>query len=195
MTAVLQQPHPPRLKKWTKEEYLKLIERGAFDKQRIYLFRGDIIEMAPHGHEHAYGIAVLTRYLTDTFKPPYAVRIQLSFVTPGASVPEPDGAVCSAQDAARRPHPSHADLIVEVAHSSLNEDREKAAEYAAAQVPEYWIIDAERRCVEVFRRPEADRAALLGYSYSETQVLNVGDQIAPTNRPDAAVPIAVFFPS
>ena len=194
MTAVLPQPHPPRLKKWTKEEYLRLIETGALDKQRVYLFRGDIIEMAPHGYEHAYGIAALSRYLFDTYKLPYMVRIQLSLVTPGASVPEPDAAVCSAADAARRPHPAHAELVVEVAHSSLREDRVKAGEYAAAQVPEYWIIDADNRRIEVFCRPVQDANAPLGYSYADARVLNVGDNIAPAARPDASVPVAQFFP-
>jgi Uma2 family endonuclease len=193
MTAVLEQVHPPRLKKWTKREYLDLVEREAFAEQRVYLFRGDIIEMAPHGHGHAYGIMVLSRYLTDTFKVPYAVRIQLSLVTPGESVPEPDGAVCTAEDAAQKPHPSHAELVIEVAASSLEADRDKAAEYAAARVPEYWIIDVDNRRIEVRRRPIEDKAAPLGFRYAETQMLSEGEQIAPVSRPHAVTPVAAFF--
>ncbi len=194
MTATLSQPHPPRLKKWTQEEYLKLIETGALDKQRVYLFRGDIIQMAPHSHEHAYGIIALTRYLADVFGPPYMVRIQLSFVTPGASVPEPDAAVCSAVDAARRPHPARAELIVEVGHRSLYDDRAKAAEYAAAQVPDYWIIDEDNRRIEVYREPAPDATAVYGYRYQNIQILGEEQQIAPLARPDATVPVSRFFP-
>jgi Uma2 family endonuclease len=194
MTAVVGQFHPPRLKKWTQAEYLDLIECGAFRKQRVYLFRGDIIEMAPHGHLHAYGITVLSRYLTDTYRPPYQVRIQLSFVTPGESVPEPDGAVCNETDAARCPHPSHAELVVEVASSSVAEDRAKAAEYAAARVPEYWIINTESRQVEVYRRPIEDRTAPLGFRYSDERVLTVDQEVSPADRPDAAIRVGAFFP-
>ena len=101
MTAIVEQPQAPRLKKWTQEEYLRLVEQEAFGKQRVYLFRGDIIEMPPQSHPHQYAVMQLIRYLTDAFRPPYAVRIQLPFITPGATVPEPEGAVCTAADAVR----------------------------------------------------------------------------------------------
>jgi len=193
MTFVAEQPRSPHVKKWTKEEYLDLVERGAFRHQRVYLFRGDIIEMAPQGHPHAFAIRRLDRYLHETFKEPHEIGIQLPFITPGRSVPEPDAAVCNAADAAHKPHPSHAELIVEVSYSSLDEDRALAAEYAAAQVPEYWILDVDNRRVEVYRNPIADATATFGYSYHDVLVLKVGDGIAPANRPEAQIPVAIFF--
>jgi Uma2 family endonuclease len=193
MTAILEQPRAPRPKRWTQREYLDLVERGAFGKQRVYLFRGEIIEMAPHGNPHAYGIMKLGRYLMNAFPEPMEVRIQLSFITPGDTVPEPDAAVCSAADALHKPHPLHAELIVEVAASSLREDRLLAEEYAAAKIPEYWIVDVDNCRVEVYRDPIQDPGATYGCKYRELRVLNVGDQIAPLANPGAKIEITEFF--
>jgi Uma2 family endonuclease len=54
-------------------------------------------------------------------------------------------------------HPGGADvaLVVEVADSSLQFDRcQKGPQYAAASIPEYWIVNLIDRCVEVYRRPD-----------------------------------------
>jgi Uma2 family endonuclease len=45
--------------------------------------------------------------------------------------------------------------VVEVAQTSQGRDREKARDYAAADVPEYWIVDLAARNVVVHRRPIA----------------------------------------
>jgi Uma2 family endonuclease len=195
MTATVEQPQAPRLKKWTQEEYLRLVEREAFGKQRVYLFRGDIIEMPPQSHPHQYAIMELDRYLHEAYKRPYRIRIQLPFITPGDSVPEPEAAVCTEADAIRVPSPDYAELVVEVSYSSLREDRALAAEYAGARVPEYWIIDVDQRCVEVYRNPVEDAAAVHGCRYAQTHVVKLGGEIAPQNRPEARVPIRIFFPA
>ena len=51
--------------------------------------------------------------------------------------------------------PSSARLIVEISFSSLMYDRNKALEYARADVEEYWIVDIEAERVEVFKNPTA----------------------------------------
>ncbi len=49
--------------------------------------------------------------------------------------------------------PTTAELVVEVAVTSLVLDREKAAIHGEAGVGEYWIILAEAGQVEAYRRP------------------------------------------
>src|SRR3954453_19706701 len=106
MTATVEQPQAPRLKKWTQEEYLRLVEREAFGKQRVYLFRGDIIELPPKSHPHQFAIGMLNRYLNEAYPRPYLIRIQLPFIAPADSVPEPTAAVCTEADARRMPSPN-----------------------------------------------------------------------------------------
>ena len=50
-------------------------------------------------------------------------------------------------------HPSTAELVVEVAVSSVAPDRENASRYAEANITQYWIVLGETEQVEVYRRP------------------------------------------
>lgn len=161
--AEAQPPHP---KHWTKKEYNSLVNQGVFQNQRLYLFRGELLEMAPMGNQHAVCVMKSTSVLFNLFpSKQYFVRVQLPFDPPGQSVPEPDLAVCTHQQAFVQPHPKTAALVIEVSDTSIAHDRDKALEYAAAGVPEYWIIDLADRCVEIYRNPVPDRSAPLGFRY------------------------------
>lgn len=61
-------------------------------------------------------------------------------------------------------HPLTAELVIEVAVSSQMIDRNvKAAKYANAAVPSYWLVDVPARTVEVRTKPCAS-----GYEHCET---------------------------
>jgi Uma2 family endonuclease len=190
MTLILNNPTKPHRKRWTKREYHAEVDRGAFRQQRIFLYRGELIEMPPMGSLHAFGITNLTEWLARAFFPQYRVRIQQPFETPGESVPEPDGAVVTREQMRRRPHPDNALLLIEVADSSLDLDREMAFEYAAAKVPEYWIVNMQERCVEIYREPVADAAAVLGFRFASHRIAQHGETIAPLMRPGESVAVA-----
>jgi Uma2 family endonuclease len=190
MTLLLNNPAKPHLKRWTKREYNDEVNRGAFQKQRLFLYRGELIEMPPMGSLHSFGVTNVTEWLAQNFLPHYRIRIQQPFETPGESMPEPDGAVVTPEQMRRRPHPSVALLLIEVSDSSLELDHEKALEYAAAKVPEYWIVDMRGRCVEIHREPSADSTALLGFRYAAHRVALDGEVIASLLRPDKPVAVA-----
>ena len=61
-------------------------------------------------------------------------------VQPDDSEPEPDAAIVPAGDYDHA-HPTTALLVIEIADSSLARDRRKAGLYAAAGIPECWIVD------------------------------------------------------
>jgi Uma2 family endonuclease len=190
MTLVLNNPAKPHLKRWTKKEYNGAVDRGLFEGQRrVFLYRGELIEMPSMGALHAFGISNLTVWLTRTFDPENRIRIQLPFETPGESMPEPDGAVVTHEQMRRLPHPNAALLIVEVSDSSIELDREMAFEYAAAQAPEYWIVNMPERSIEVYRDPVADATAILGFRYASRHVHGDGQVIATLLRPDLSVSV------
>ncbi len=94
------------------------------------------------------------------------VRTQKALVT-GKSVPEPDVAIVRGAPADYfTKHPRGADLalVVEVAESTLANDRRKAGIYSAAGVPCYWIVNLQNRCIEVFESPESDQNGVLVYA-------------------------------
>jgi Uma2 family endonuclease len=192
MTVVEQQPVPPRVKRWTTHEYNSLVERGVFQGQRLYLFRGELIEMSPQYHPHAFAITELTDVLHLAFgiRQGFKVRIQLPFEVPGDSVPEPGALVCTEAQSGRHPHPNEAVLVVEVADSSLALDREKAVEYAAAGVPEYWIIDVSRKCVEVYRTSTVGSTTR---AYLPPTIVDASGSIELLAKPGTAIPVSQFF--
>ena len=76
-----------------RREYERLVELGAFEGERVELLYGRIVEMAPRGPDHAGAIQALTRLLVSRLTDRADVRVQLPFVAPDDSEPEPDIAV------------------------------------------------------------------------------------------------------
>jgi Uma2 family endonuclease len=194
MTVAIDKPaFPPRVKRWTKREYNDLVDRGVFRGQRLYLYRGELIEVAPMGTLHALGIMKVTDWLHDTFGSDYRIRCQMPFETPGESMPEPDaGLFTSEQITSHKPHPNAAVLLIEVSDSSVEIDQEKAFDYAAAGVPEYWIVNVRDRLLEIFRDPVRDPTALLGWRYSWHRVLKEDDQVSPLVKETAVVNVSTL---
>src|SRR4051812_45797661 len=117
MTLTTHHPQGPHVKRWTKQEYNEQVEQGWFEGKRLFLFRGELIEMPAMGHPHAQAVTALTRLLMNLFPRDYDVRIQLPFEVPSDSMPEPDAAVVSQAVSGRFPHPNEAVLVVEVSDS------------------------------------------------------------------------------
>jgi Uma2 family endonuclease len=179
-------------KRWTKREYNQAAERGLFRGMHVYLYRGELIEMASMGALHVQAVKRLTYWLIENFRPEFEVRMQGPFELVDESEPEPDGGVFTKQQDARRPHPNAAELLIEVSDSSIELDREMGFDYAAAGVPDYWIINVRDREIEVYRQPVADRASVTGFRYAERKVFGVGQPVSPLARPEVSVSIAAF---
>src|SRR2546422_312678 len=132
------------LKRWTREEYDRLIGAGVLSpEERVELLEGDIVRMWPQNPAHALAIRNTEEALREIFRMGFDVRVQLPFAAGGASEPEPAVAVIRGH---RRyffhAHRATAVLLVEVSDSTLDYDRRrKGSAYAVADVLDYWIVN------------------------------------------------------
>jgi Uma2 family endonuclease len=103
------------------------------------------------------------------------------------SEPEPDISVVRGTETDfTTAHPTSAELVVEVAITSVALDRANASLYAEAGVKEYWIVLGAERQLEVYRRPEAGR-------YQETRVLGHNDTLECSSVLGLRVTLADLF--
>jgi Uma2 family endonuclease len=140
-----------------------MIERGILgEADRVELLDGALVEMSPQSPDHA---AVLRALLSWVAGPATEQGLYLSAQAPleigqPLTRPEPDLALVPRPPAGH--HASAALLVVEVSISSRAVDLgAKAAFYAQAGVPDYWVIDVASREVAVHREPVSDRFRLV----------------------------------
>ena len=190
-TPLLEHEHgdPNLPHRWTTEEYYALAAYGAFDGAgRTELLDGELFLMPPQLTPHASTIFFTTDALRGCFHTGFVVRSQLPITLADGTEPEPD--FCVARGTGfdflhHHPTPAEIVLVVEVSDSTLAKDRtRKAAIYARAGLPEYWIVNVIDRQLEVLRGPRPDGV------YGSQTVLLPGETVTPLSAPDA-VPIAV----
>ena len=133
-----------------------MVDAGILDEDdRVELLDGVLVEMSPQGSPHAYAIVELTALAAPAVS---AAGLRLSIQGPvdvgsPISLPEPDLAIVpvAAPDAL----PRNPLLVVEMGVTSLRIDLvRKARIYATGNVPEYWVLDVERRALIVHRAPQ-----------------------------------------
>ena len=77
-------------------------------------------------------------------------------------------------------HPARAALVVEVAETSLREDRRrKATLYARGGVADYWILNLVDRVLEVCRDPITAAMQRSGWRFREVTIVRPDASIAP----------------
>jgi Uma2 family endonuclease len=163
-----------------------MVEAGLFQHERIELIQGALIQMSPQNLPHSYAIEMLTQLLVPRLISRASVRVQLPFVIGDHSEPEPDVALVDPVPR-RDAQPEQAFLIIEVANDSLRFDRKrKAALYAGAGIPEYWIVNLVDHVVE--RRTDP-----VGGAYATLTVFRPGETIAPLAFSDVGLRVVELF--
>lgn len=179
---------------FTLEQYERMVEAGAFDgrlRQHVEFIRGEIREMNPIGSFHAQVLSDLTDWSYEVVpRQEIAIRVQTTLRLPlQTSAPEPDLLWVRRRNYAQKhPEPKDVLLLVEVAESSLAEDRgEKLELYAEAGISDYWIVNLLDQTIEVYRQPS-------GRSFLSSGTLGAGGLIAPLALPGAHLAVDYVFP-
>jgi Uma2 family endonuclease len=188
---------PARTRRWTRVEYDRLIDVGFFRPgEHLELLGGELVVSEPQGTLHATAVGLVEDTLRACFGSGWVVRVQMPIALDDESEPEPDVAVVpgTRYDYVTA-HPSRPALLVEVAESSLADDRgAKAALYARAGIADYWILNLLDRVLEVCRDPLTAAVQPSGWHYRDIAILEANASIAPLARPDASVEVAAMLP-
>jgi Uma2 family endonuclease len=124
----------------------------------------------------------LNRLLSRSVGDLAIVRVQNPIVLSPRTEPEPDLSLLSPpieRYSAAHPRPTDVMLVIEVAESSLAYDRDvKLPRYAAAGIPEVWLVNLEAERVEVHRQPspsgyQESSQAVRGATVSSSLLLDV----------------------
>lgn len=173
----------------TPELFHQMGQMGIFPPDtRVELLEGAILQMPPIGPEHGCTVdqALQVLYRT-TKKKGYYIRVQ-NALRVGESELLPDIAVVPGKpNDYRERHPTTALLIIEVADTSIDYDRNiKSRVYARAGIPEYWIVNLAMRRLEVYREPE-------GEEYKWRRYYGLEESASPLFEPEVCVRVRALF--
>jgi Uma2 family endonuclease len=151
-------PPPPPLHRITVDEYDRITASGALeDPSRIELIDGYMVDKMAKNPEHSFSTIETYQALANRLPAGWSARQEQPVRIPAYNEPEPDIAVVRGTNADyrhRRPTPGDVAMLVEVADSTLSQDRGvKLAAYATDGIPVYWIVNLVDRQVEVYTRP------------------------------------------
>ncbi|MCL4858824.1 MAG: Uma2 family endonuclease [Caldilineaceae bacterium] len=145
-------------RKFTVSDYARMIESGILgEDDKIELIDGEIRQMAPVDSVHTASVKRLNRLLMEQLGQRFIIGVQDPIRLNDLNEPQPDLSVLHWHDdfyEQQHPMPGDVLILVEVANTSLAYDRaEKLPRYAAAGIPEVWLVDVAHRTVEQYAQP------------------------------------------
>jgi Uma2 family endonuclease len=170
--------------RWTCAEFHRFGDMGVFEGRGAMLIDGVILEQGPMNPPHATTLGLVEEAIRTAFGTGWWLRPQLPLVLGQDTDPEPDLAVVPGRPRDYTGHPTTADLVVEVADSSLHFDtNDKRLLYARAGIRDYWVVDINGRRLLIYRDPQAG-------DYAIQLALGPADVVSPLAAPAAVVRVA-----
>ncbi len=185
--------YPPveRLYRLSVEQYHRRFDTDMLKaNEKVELLEGIVVKKMPQKPPHASTMRRLLFSLGKLALEPWLLCSQLP-ITLSDSEPEPDFAIVVGPESRydnRHPKPGEVALVIEVADSSLLEDRRyKGSLYAAAKIPQFWIVNLPEAKVEVHTSPRAGRSP----GYRSVAEFRKGDVVPLVLKGDPVAEIAV----
>ena len=162
------------LHQFSTDDYHSMSKAGLFEGKRVELLEGRIIDMAPVKSKHAAVVKLLNNWLRSALSDQYTISVQDPISLSKYSEPEPDLAVIDFREdyyAKAHPKPEDVHLLIEVADTSLDKDQKvKLPLYAAAGIPEVWVVNLTEQQLERYTEPTAE-------GYRLIRIYRAGDQL------------------
>jgi Uma2 family endonuclease len=178
-------------RQFTVDDYYRMLDAGILSEDdRVELIDGEIREMSAIDAVHAGTVTRLSQILNRQIGDRFIISVQNPIRLNETNEPQPDLAVLRwHDDFYDQHHPTPADvlILIEVANTSLVYERtEKVPRYAAAGIPEVWLVDIAHRAVEQYAQP-------VNGQYIERKVLARGSLLQATVIPGLELPIDRMF--
>ena len=177
--------------RYSVDDYEEMIRLGVLNEHdRVELIRGEIVPKMSIGPKHGGCVKRLIRHV-DRRVGEAAIVASQDPVRLADSEPEPDLSVLRPRAdfyGSGHPEPFDIFLIVEVADSSLADDRNIMLPiYAESGITEFWIVNLVDECLEVYRDPQPDG------TYRDARVLKRGESTDIAALPGVVIAVDELF--
>ena len=179
-------------RKFTVAEYYRMAEEGILQPtERVELIDGVIFVMPPIGIPHAAGVRRIERVLHQALGAAATISVQNPLRLDDYAEPQPDIAILRFREddyITAHPGPEDTLLAVEVSDSSLAFDLEvKSRRYAAAGIPEMWVMNLPGDCIDRLDQP-------MSAGYARHTIFRRGETLRPAARPDLELAVDDLLP-
>ena len=172
-------------RRFTADDYHRMVDAGILSaRERVELIDGEVVAMTPIGPRHNACVDRANRAFVTSVGDKAIVRVQGSVRLNDYREPQPDLVLLRPQPdfyASALPGPTDILLIVEIAESSVEYDRDvKGRMYADSGVPEYWLVDLSENVLSCYSKPE-------GGIYCNVRNYRRGQSISPELLPEHSI--------
>jgi Uma2 family endonuclease len=167
----------PTFYRFTVAQYQQMVAQGVLGPDdHVELLEGWIAQKMARNPPHDNSLNVTNRLLVRMLPDEWFLRNQSAIIL-AHSVPEPDFSIVrgpASLYADRHPRPADIALLIEIADSTLLQDRQqKGLLYAQARIPEFWLINLVETRVEVYTQPKGGKAP----AYKQRQDYKSGAEV------------------